>query len=91
MRENHRARDEKNVYKINKVMVKVKNYYWVARDMNGDINLFEAEPLRLGEFFVARWSFDEVWKLSKELYKGVTWENSPKMVAISVRSRIINK
>ena len=58
----------------------VRNYYWVARDRNGDLNLFDGEPLRLDEFFVARWSFDEVWKLPEDLFRTVTWENSPKMV-----------
>lgn len=58
----------------------VRNYYWVARDRNGELNLFDAEPLKLSEFFVQRWSFDEVWKLPEDLFRTVTWENSPKMV-----------
>lgn len=58
----------------------VRNYYWVARDKNGELNLFDGEPLRLSDFFVKRWSFDEVWKLPEDLFVTVTWENSPKMV-----------
>ena len=58
----------------------VRNYYWVARDRNGELNLFDSEPLKLSEFFVQRWSFDEVWKLPEDLFRTVTWENSPKMV-----------
>ena len=64
-------------------MERVKNYYWVARDRDGGLNLFEDEPIRLSEFFVARWSFDEVWRLPQEQYWAVTWENSPKIVVVS--------
>ena len=60
----------------------VRNYYWVARDRDGDLKLFDGEPLRLGDFFVQRWSFDEVWELPEDLFRTVTWENSPKMVMV---------
>jgi hypothetical protein len=52
----------------------------VARDKDGKLKLFDGEPMRLGNQFVQKWSFDEVWKLSSDLFKSVTWENSPKMV-----------
>jgi hypothetical protein len=58
----------------------VRNYYWVARDKDGKLKLFDGEPMRMGNQFVQKWSFDEVWKLSSDLFKSVTWENSPKMV-----------
>lgn len=61
-------------------MCKVKNYYWVARDMDGSLKLFDGEPLRLEDTFVQRWSFDEVWELSEDLFRTVTWEKSPKLV-----------
>jgi hypothetical protein len=58
----------------------VRNYYWVARDRDDKLKLFDAEPIRLGDFFVQKWSFDEVWCLPEDLFRTVTWENSPKMV-----------
>ena len=58
----------------------VRNYYWVARDKDGKLKLFDGEPMRMGNQFVQKGSFDEVWKLSSDLFKSVTWENSPKMV-----------
>lgn len=61
-------------------MASIRNYYWVARDKDGKLKLFDGEPIRLGEFFVQKWSFDEVWSLPEDLFRTVTWENSPKMV-----------
>lgn len=63
-------------------MGRVKNYYWVARDWNGELKMFDAEPVRMGDFFVQKWSFDEVWSLPKDLFRTVTWENSPKFVLV---------
>lgn len=61
-------------------MASIRNYYWVARDKDGKLKLFDGEPIRLNEFFVQKWSFDEVWSLPEDLFRTVTWENSPKMV-----------
>ena len=61
-------------------MASIRNYFWVARDKDGKLKLFDGEPLRLNEFFVQKWSFDEVWSLPEDLFRTVTWENSPKMV-----------
>ena len=60
----------------------VRNYYWVARDRDGGLKLFDGEPLKLEDIFVQRWSFDEMWNLPEDLFPKVTWENSPKMVLI---------
>lgn len=61
-------------------MASIRNYYWVARDKDGKLKLFDGEPVRLNDFFVQKWSFDEVWSLPENLFRTVTWENSPKMV-----------
>ena len=61
-------------------MASIRNYYWVARDKDGKLKLFDGEPVRLNDFFVQKWSFDEVWSLPEDLFRTVTWENSPKMV-----------
>lgn len=61
-------------------MASIRNYYWVARDKDGKLKLFDGEPVRLNDFFVQKWSFDEVWNLPEDLFRTVTWENSPKMV-----------
>lgn len=50
--------------------------------MDGSLKLFDGEPLRLEDTFVQRWSFDEVWELPEDLFRTVTWENSPKMVMV---------
>jgi hypothetical protein len=65
-------------------MASVRNYYWVARDRDGGLKLFDGEPLRMGDFFVQKWSFDEVWNLPEDLFITVTWENSPKMVCFEI-------
>ena len=65
-------------------MASVRNYYWVARNRDGSLFLYDGEPVRLNDFFVQKWSFDEVWNLPEDLFITVTWENSPKMVVFEL-------
>ena len=65
-------------------MASVRNYYWVARNRDGSLFLYDGEPVRLNDFFVQKWSFDEVWRLPEDLFRTVTWENSPKMVCFEL-------
>ena len=62
----------------------VRNYYWVARNRDGSLFLYDGEPVRLNDFFVQKWSFDEVWSLPEDLFRTVTWEKSPKMVVFEL-------
>lgn len=62
----------------------VRNYYWVARNRDGSLFLYDGEPVRLSDFFVQKWSFDEVWSLPEDLFRTVTWEKSPKMVVFEL-------
>ena len=65
-------------------MASVRNYYWVARNRDGSLFLYDGEPVRLNDFFVQKWSFDEVWSLPEDLFRTVTWEKSPKMVVFEL-------
>ena len=65
-------------------MASVRNYYWVARNRDGSLFLYDGEPVRLSDFFVQKWSFDEVWSLPEDLFRTVTWEKSPKMVVFEL-------
>lgn len=65
-------------------MASVRNYYWIARDKNGELKLFDGEPMKMNDFFVQKWSFDEVWSLPEDLFRTVTWENSPQMVCFEL-------
>ena len=65
-------------------MASVRNYYWVARNRDGSLFLYDGEPVRLSDFFVQKWSFDEVWSLPEDLFRTVTWKNSPKMVCFEL-------
>ena len=56
----------------------------VARNKNGFLWLFNSEPKREEQYFVSTSEF-EPWhcvELSRHLFPEVTWENSPKRVAL---------
>ena len=57
--------------------------YWIARDENGELFLYEEQPVkdeRTGRFKV----YGKFFPISFELFPEVTYENSPRKMEINI-------
>lgn len=54
---------------------------WIARDEDGDLYLYEREPIRESDFFYS--SYDTI-EVDKNLFPKVTFENSPQEVELKL-------
>ena len=58
---------------------------WIARNKNGQLNIFAEEPFIEGEYFASN---DERWfAIDDNIYPEVTWENSPQQVELKLKER----
>ena len=62
---------------------------WIARDKDGNLFLYGAEPI-LNKYFKDRFEIygsvgnGAIKYLDKKLYPSVTWENSPQLVELKL-------
>lgn len=81
--------EEDGVYKINDYLFKVdnyegtitevnKNYLWIARDADGNINCFTEKP----KLNAAGWYASYTMIIPNGFYPEVTFENSPKKLKV---------
>lgn len=62
---------------------------WVARDEDGDLYLYEMEPIRAFDYFYS--SYASI-KIDKNLFSEVTFENSPQEVELKlIRKNVCSK
>ena len=59
---------------------------WLARDKNGDLFLYEHEPGAISDDpFFTGWQDDRLlYKLPKDMYPEITFENSPVELALKL-------
>lgn len=58
---------------------------WIARDSNGDLNVYEEKPIRSKDYFgilTKGNSFVAYLGINSDSFPEVTWENSPKELVI---------
>lgn len=72
-------------------MAHAKNYLWVARNRDESLYLYDEKPIRMKDFFMQRWSFDESWRIPNSLFEPVQWDNSPVMVEIDFSYRTLKR
>lgn len=64
---------------------------WVARDKNGNLNLFQTKPIRKCDY---KWEEDTIYKHSIEIdiniFLNLTWKDEPVEVEISAKGCIDN-
>lgn len=53
---------------------------WIARDKNGNLFLFQLEPVRVTDVFAG----GGYMQIGSRLFPEVTWENSPKKVELKL-------
>lgn len=55
---------------------------WMARDLDGDLWLYEDEPERGNVTFLNVYAKKEAYFLGSKIFPQITWENSPKKIAV---------
>lgn len=58
------------------------NGWWVARDKNGELHVFEVEPRRTNDYWWDR-DYDSL-SLNKEDFPEIEWENEPVRVKLTI-------
>ena len=59
---------------------------WVARDKDGNLYLYEMEPIRAFDYFYSSYTSIEI---DENLFSEVTFENSPQEVELKLVSEIV--
>lgn len=54
---------------------------WIARDLNGDLYLYEEEPIQVGEFYFNTRCTNHM-ELDEKLFPELSYENGPKQVKL---------
>lgn len=60
---------------------------WIARDRNGDLNVYEKKPVRLKDYFgisAKENGFVAYLGINSDSFPEVTWENSPKELVVKL-------
>lgn len=61
--------------------------YWVARNMFGNLHVFNDEPFRIGTIFCRKNIYSKFEYIPSEytfLFADVTWHNSPKKIVVDI-------
>ena len=56
---------------------------WIARDLDGELKLYDNQPMIINEWFVPQRGFDSL-ELDEQLFPEVTFENSPQEIEIKL-------
>jgi hypothetical protein len=61
---------------------------WVARDKDGALFLYEAKPIREGnnQWWSIGEGSDELIEIDSDFLPELTWENSPQLVELSIKT-----
>jgi hypothetical protein len=71
--------------------MKVKQNFWIARDEDGELHLFDVKPvLRKSVLYKSRFDLEdegETMQINSGLFPNVTFSNSPQLVDLSTKTR----
>lgn len=59
--------------------------YWIARDKDKELNLYEEKPIRLNAVFSGGSNSRFIGTLPTSLFPEITWENSPQLVELKLK------
>ena len=62
--------------------------YWIARDFNGDLYLYDKKPIKpkvYSRCFHPVDGSNEYYKIDERLFPEITFENSPQIVTMVVK------
>ena len=62
--------------------------FWIARDKDGELYLYNVHPKKQGEFFACQFGYSSM-QLDGNLFSEVTWDNSPQEVELKLVNEIV--
>lgn len=60
---------------------------WIARDLDGELKLYDNQPMIINEWFVPQRGFDSL-ELDEQLFPEITFENSPQEVELKLINNV---